>query len=646
MNTLTYKGYDLLDGPHNFFRLESGTRPSFGLFRCAEDAQLALSGGMDASGSLVFSDSTNTVTLPGIYIVEIRPASGAASAGFPDSNNEYGLYDLVLADSRVLWINIAGDKNYNMYKAARAVSGGEYEIQEINGASNWTWPAMINDLAGLLGVTINDPKNRISDLDSEPRNIMAKGRPVSDVLEEILSFLGLVLLPTLTLDTYKVQSADDYDKDWKTSFTGLSKVVYEGGSVKRNEKILPKNIGLRVSSSPTPSIDPSIELTDTAVYETSGVGDLYLDVKHAGVLSSGSLVNETQLNTLRDDLITTHTQPDPEVTVTLAGIYDLTTYDFTDIEWRSNNRGAFTKGQIKKPKVSPPEAKDGLFNYGSFYVPRTKVGWFKTYIEWTYSAEDNGCYVYCHPCADETGANPDTSVNVKVWLPRKGVDADPNVAAGVVLAAARTENEEYVALDSCLDGKVYRSIRAWHGTSIPSGWTLCDGSLLSNNPESYYPDLGGRVLVGYYANGLGSTENRGACGDYASIGWKWGTAWHGENEYTWDDGNAYINNHPEHADHIHSTTITGITADDSSNAGPCGDIGTWWSGVQKESTNHYEMKLRHGGIFNDWVTHTPADESFDHADTDNRMPLYTVAWIIRKDNSAGGTIPIPSELQA
>ena len=361
LNKLTYKDRALQAGPHNFFRLESGARPSFGIFQCNEGtySYLFTDERLPAGGDLVFSDDTRTVTLHNIYVVEARPARGYAAAGFPSASNDYGLYDLILADARILWLNIACTQNYNMYKTSRS-----FEIQEgYSESQNWIWADMIDDLGQLAGATFTDPQSRVSALTSEPRNIMAKGRPVADVLEEILSFLGLVMIPDLTEQEYAIQRANDYNKDWLTA--ERAKLIFEGGPVTRNDLILPKNIGLRVSSGP----DPQIKLTSTAEYNAKGSGSLYLDAKHAGEVEDDELQNTSELNALRSDLISTHSQPSPELMVTLVGIHDLSADGFTDVEWRSTSEGAFTRGLVRKPKVKATRPEDGLFSYGSFYLP-------------------------------------------------------------------------------------------------------------------------------------------------------------------------------------------------------------------------------------------------------------------------------------
>jgi len=366
LNKLTYKDRALQAGPHNFFRLESGARPSFGIFQCDEGTYGYLfdNARLPNGGNLVFSDGIRTVTLHDIYVVEARPARGYASAGFP-SGNDCGLYDLILADARILWLNTAGDKNYNMYKADRTL-----EVQEgYSESENWTWVDMIDDLATLAGATIEDNFARLAALTSEPRNIMAKGRPVADVLEETLSFLGLVMIPgIIESSTYYIQYANDYNKDWLTN--ERKKLVFEGGPVSRNDLILPKNIGLRVSSGPV----AKIELTATAEYDAKGSGSLYLDVKHAGELDeNGELQNTDELTALRGDLIASHSQPNPELMVTLVGIHDLVSDGFTDVEWRSTSEGAFTRGLVRKPKVKATRPEDGLFNYGAFYLDNRSV---------------------------------------------------------------------------------------------------------------------------------------------------------------------------------------------------------------------------------------------------------------------------------
>ena len=291
---------------------------------------------------------------------------------------------------------------------------------------------------------------------------------------------------------------------------------------------------------------------------------------------------------------------------------------------------------------------------GSYPAPE----WFKASEAWTYSEDDNGCFVMCNPCDDRDGTNIDT-IDVKVFLPRQGLEQDPNVEYGDIILAVYepfpTDDSErqWVAVNPNLDGRVYRSIRMWHGTTAPAGWHLCDGTeVRAADPPvlaANAPDLRGRFVVGYHsANGLAAVTNLGAAGDYDNIGWRWGTAWHGVTEFDdWDGESsaAQNNNHPDHQDHVHSQASTPCYAQALICMGVSGGV---WTGIQKKYVSGetpYGAVFRHAGPFNDWPSGDTDEEVHDNADTDNRPPFYTLAFIIRTDNSEEEDIVIPTELE-
>ena len=302
------------------------------------------------------------------------------------------------------------------------------------------------------------------------------------------------------------------------------------------------------------------------------------------------------------------------------------------------------------------------------------AAWFKAYEEWTYSTDANGCYIMCHPCDDQDGASEDTDTDVKVWLPRNGdADdaADPNIPDNAVLAATLDANGEYVGLDSRLDGTPFRSIRMWHGggNDLPTGWALLDGSEITTAPAvegwaAYLPDLRGRFIVDLFSGindghtGHGDeTDVLGGASDYAGLAEKGGTSWHGQGEYTWDSetGNGTTaNNHPDHdvrhhhtvttADHHHSighNSANGLIASGAveyvtgvnSATGDAGAMDAVQSSAAIPTAGGITEAgaLEHGGIN-------------VYEDTDNRPAFYTLAFIMRIDNSEDGGIVPPAEL--
>jgi len=276
------------------------------------------------------------------------------------------------------------------------------------------------------------------------------------------------------------------------------------------------------------------------------------------------------------------------------------------------------------------------------------VKWFKAYEAWTYVVGANASYVNCHPCDGQDGTGEDTDTDVQVWLPRGSLEQDPNVEVDAVISATADSNGEYIATDAALDERVYRSIKMWHGTTAPAGWALCDGSLFGDSSEYFLPDLRARFIVGYYgAEGHGATADiTGTSGEYNEIADKGGSAWHGAGEYEWDAGGTDANNHQDHESHIHKTPSTAITYAEGvvtggSVSAPHADTGVPYVDASDP------MVLRHGGFANETPgPKDPVAEFAHYADTDNRPAYYTLAFIMRTDNSKNTDVPVPAELTA
>jgi len=115
----------------------------------------------------------------------------------------------------------------------------------------------------------------------------------------------------------------------------------------------------------------------------------------------------------------------------------------------------------------------------------TAVGrWGKASAKWVDDGTDtgNGCYVDVNPCADEDGTDTDTSVTVRVKLPRNGILEDPNVQTNTVIpfialppdhgGGSGAVAQYGVCVGTYLDGKIdvtHRLIDV--STPIPTGWT-------------------------------------------------------------------------------------------------------------------------------------------------------------------------------
>jgi len=101
--------------------------------------------------------------------------------------------------------------------------------------------------------------------------------------------------------------------------------------------------------------------------------------------------------------------------------------------------------------------------------------WAKAKYNWS-NQSGNGSYVECNPCADHEGANADTGVAIRIYLPR-ATDTDPNVVAGQVIGYSKAANGISVAATGYLDDAI-GTIKMWSKNTgdPPDGWSECDGN--------------------------------------------------------------------------------------------------------------------------------------------------------------------------
>ena len=147
------------------------------------------------------------------------------------------------------------------------------------------------------------------------------------------------------------------------------------------------------------------------------------------------------------------------------------------------------------------------------------VTWAKATDDWT-NVAGNASYVDAYPCDDGSGTTVDTTTAVKVWLPRNGLQKDPNIREDAIFPIAPTSDGNYVCVGEYLDEEI-GSIKIWHSTTVPAGWQLAAG-------------FGGRFLVGY-----DSTDS-----DHDAVGETGGASTH---------THANHDNHSDHADHPNHT---------------------------------------------------------------------------------------------
>jgi len=286
----------LVDG---FFRSRCGALPAYGRFRANNIDFFGEAGDLEIGG-LVIKD---------VYVYQ-------AEEVLP------GLWDVVFVDKRVQWWKPC-DKNYNMYKPDRIPDGDDYKTE-----ADYTWQEVIQDLLQQVG---EDVDVEVS-LQYRPRNILALGRPIYDVLDEVMYSLGLALVVDMEGNVKVKEMGGGHIPD------GLP--VVRGGEVRVNEVC---GYGARVGKDGSPWI------------RTQGDGKL---------IWSKAAVKGEALQKVAADMRMRR----GGYKVKLAGIWDLIKLGFVDVTWTITERGAFTQGQ-DWADLRKVEVPNGLFNYGSFVLP-------------------------------------------------------------------------------------------------------------------------------------------------------------------------------------------------------------------------------------------------------------------------------------
>jgi len=152
---------------------------------------------------------------------------------------------------------------------------------------------------------------------------------------------------------------------------------------------------------------------------------------------------------------------------------------------------------------------------------RKPVTWAKAVDDWT-NAAGNASYVDAYPCDDKDGTTVEATLGIKVWLPRNGLQKDPNIRKDSILPVAPAEDGNYICMGEYLDEEI-GAIKIWHSTTIPAGWQLAT-------------TFGGKFLVGYDA----------ADADHNTVGETGGANTH---THTNHDNHANHSDHPDHSTH-------------------------------------------------------------------------------------------------
>jgi len=139
----------------------------------------------------------------------------------------------------------------------------------------------------------------------------------------------------------------------------------------------------------------------------------------------------------------------------------------------------------------------------------------------------NGSYVDCYSCDDGAGTTADTSAGIKVWLPRNGLQKDPNIREDAIFPVALGPDGEYFCTGDYLDEEI-GAWKIWHSTTPPPGWALADGTGETQNSKS-------RFLVGCDSGNA----------DHDGVGETGGADTH---THAGHDNHANHGNHADHSD--------------------------------------------------------------------------------------------------
>ncbi len=334
MNKISYKSHALIEGPHNAFKLAWGTGPSFGFFRCtASTLELIKAAG---PGTLKFTDDARTVTLQNIYFVK--------STEDPETR----MHDIVLADKRILWQHKYGEADYNTYKGARILSDGDYEIENLNNDTPWTYAGVISDLN--VGAVLTP----FQSLSREPRNLRGIGRSISEILQQLMFEMNSFLILDPVADSFKILPIGQIISGDSAALDLLAPVIHIRREISSAELWKPENVRVFYGSPIEGRFESLVEVVNGGEIGDRGVITNYTDSTIGLMFAqqfAQDLAKEYQFATLWHD-------------TTYTGIRSVTPSTMAHtITWTSNARGAFTRVTREFPFSQPPQIASQLFAF-------------------------------------------------------------------------------------------------------------------------------------------------------------------------------------------------------------------------------------------------------------------------------------------
>jgi len=357
MNEITYHGKSLLEGPLNNFKLTAGVAPSFGFFRMlVEDVDYVLTDQSGAPGDLVFTDGTNTVTLYNIYLVR--------STSLPAISDT--LCDVVLADERILWQYKYGTADFNTYKANRLVGISEFELESLNGASEWTFTELRNALKTILDIatlTFTSPTRK-------PRNVIGKNIPGPCIFQQFLIALQAYLTVDLQVadPTYEVFAVGDVEQSGDlTLITQYVSRIFKEHAIRLNP-LVQKGLSVKMLASANPGDAPGRLLTYGSGSATGGTGSHFIPSMYSVF---GDEVNSAGLTTIGNEIAGEYVDSFQNTwrNIIYAGALPFKlNRAIHEIIWQSTAQGVFTSIRSFRPRVSVKAMQDTLFTYHKYLL--------------------------------------------------------------------------------------------------------------------------------------------------------------------------------------------------------------------------------------------------------------------------------------
>jgi len=359
MISITYHGRALLAGPQNFFKLTTGVAPSFGFFRMlSNDVTYVLTTQAGIPGDLVLSDGTNTVTLQNIYLVKATSTSALNDT----------VFDVVLADARILWQHLYGTANYNTYKTDRTTGSGDFELENMNGGSEWTFTELRDALKTILSITT---LNFLSPTRT-PRNIIGENITGACIMRQFLIATQSYLACDLQVSpaVYDVLTIGDTEVAGDTAlFTTYISYLHKQHTIQVNP-LIQKGLAVEMLAAADPDTAPGRLLGYGDATATGGTGRHLIPSDYAVF---GNEENSATLETIGNEMAATYaasfnnTWRDDTYAAILPFKLNRAVHEIT---WQVTAQGALTHIRSFRPReeLGIRELQDTLFTYHKYLL--------------------------------------------------------------------------------------------------------------------------------------------------------------------------------------------------------------------------------------------------------------------------------------